>query len=85
MVESLAAGGGSEVQRVKEDAQKQVRQVEDLLNKRIFHLEEASLGAPRSMDPCRWLIVEWAEFRSFRDLQTCRRHEGLTVQPCPSP
>lgn len=42
-VESLAEGGGSEVRRVKEDAQKKVQQVEDLLNKRILLLEEASL------------------------------------------
>lgn len=42
-VESLAGGGGSEVQRVKEDAQKKVRQVEDVLTKRIHLLEEASL------------------------------------------
>ncbi|XP_054440445.1 CDK5 regulatory subunit-associated protein 2 [Pteronotus mesoamericanus] len=39
-VESLAEGGGSEVRRVKEDAQKKVKQVEDLLTKRIFLLEE---------------------------------------------
>ncbi|XP_059513804.1 CDK5 regulatory subunit-associated protein 2 isoform X2 [Myotis daubentonii] len=42
-VESLAAGGGSEVRRAKEDAQKKVQQVEDLLTKRILLLEEASL------------------------------------------
>lgn len=42
-MESLAEGGGSEVRRVKEDAQKKVQQVEDLLTKRIFLLEEASL------------------------------------------
>ncbi|XP_058158463.1 CDK5 regulatory subunit-associated protein 2 isoform X3 [Dasypus novemcinctus] len=40
-VETLAAdGGGSEIQRVKEDAQKKVQQVEDLLTNRIFLLEE---------------------------------------------
>nr|KAF6433074.1 CDK5 regulatory subunit associated protein 2 [Molossus molossus] len=39
-VESLAEGGGSEVRRVKADAQKKVQQVEDLLTKRIFLLEE---------------------------------------------
>ncbi|XP_024618068.1 CDK5 regulatory subunit-associated protein 2 isoform X4 [Neophocaena asiaeorientalis asiaeorientalis] len=39
-VESLTAGGGSEIQRVKEDAQKKVRQVEELLTKRILLLEE---------------------------------------------
>ncbi|KAM5184901.1 CDK5 regulatory subunit-associated protein 2 isoform 3-T3 [Callospermophilus lateralis] len=38
-VESLAEGGGSEIQRVKEDAQKKVQQVEDLLTKRILLLE----------------------------------------------
>ena len=48
-VESLAGGGGSEVQRVKEDAQKKVRQVEDVLTKRIHLLEEASLQAPRRL------------------------------------
>ncbi|KAF7468752.1 Hypothetical predicted protein [Marmota monax] len=42
-VESLAEGGGSEIQRVKEDAQKKVQQVEDLLTKRILLLEGASL------------------------------------------
>ncbi|XP_039090553.1 CDK5 regulatory subunit-associated protein 2 isoform X3 [Hyaena hyaena] len=50
VVESLAAGGGSEVQRVKEDAQKQVRQVEDLLNKRIFHLEEDVKAAQAELE-----------------------------------
>ncbi|ELR59113.1 CDK5 regulatory subunit-associated protein 2, partial [Bos mutus] len=44
-VESLAGGGGSEVQRVKEDAQKKVRQVEDVLTKRIHLLEEATAQA----------------------------------------
>ncbi|XP_067599609.1 CDK5 regulatory subunit-associated protein 2 isoform X2 [Pseudorca crassidens] len=39
-VESLTAGGGSEIQRVKEDAQKKVQQVEELLTKRILLLEE---------------------------------------------
>ncbi|XP_048196616.1 CDK5 regulatory subunit-associated protein 2 isoform X3 [Perognathus longimembris pacificus] len=38
-VESLAEGGGSEIQRVKEDAQKKVQQVEDLLTRRIRLLE----------------------------------------------
>ncbi|KAG8518799.1 CDK5 regulatory subunit-associated protein 2, partial [Galemys pyrenaicus] len=48
-VESLAEGGGSEIQRVKEDAQKKVQQVEDVLNKRIFLLEEASVEIPRRL------------------------------------
>ncbi|KAI5138438.1 Cdk5 Regulatory Subunit-Associated Protein 2 [Manis pentadactyla] len=39
-VESLAEAGGSELQRVKEDARKKVQQVEDLLGKRILLLEE---------------------------------------------
>ncbi|XP_060156537.1 CDK5 regulatory subunit-associated protein 2 isoform X3 [Globicephala melas] len=39
-IESLTAGGGSEIQRVKEDAQKKVQQVEELLTKRILLLEE---------------------------------------------
>ncbi|XP_021117822.1 CDK5 regulatory subunit-associated protein 2 isoform X4 [Heterocephalus glaber] len=38
-VESLAEGGGSEIQRVKEDAWKKVQQVEDRLTKRILLLE----------------------------------------------
>uniref|UniRef100_A0A8C0X4M3 CDK5 regulatory subunit-associated protein 2 n=1 Tax=Castor canadensis TaxID=51338 RepID=A0A8C0X4M3_CASCN len=38
-VESLAEGGGSEIQRVKEDARKKVQQVEDLLTKKICLLE----------------------------------------------
>ena len=42
-MESLAEQGGSEVQRVKEDARKKVQQVEDLLTKRIHLLEEVSL------------------------------------------
>jgi hypothetical protein len=45
-VESLAERGGSEVQRVKEDARKKVQQVEDLLTKRIHLLEEVSLQMP---------------------------------------
>ncbi|XP_027723210.1 CDK5 regulatory subunit-associated protein 2-like isoform X2 [Vombatus ursinus] len=39
-VESLAEGGGSEIQRVKEDARKKMQQVEDHLTRKIFHLEE---------------------------------------------
>ncbi|XP_054999625.1 CDK5 regulatory subunit-associated protein 2 isoform X2 [Sorex araneus] len=39
-VESLAEGGGSELQRVKDEAQKQVQQVEELLTQRIRLLEE---------------------------------------------
>lgn len=42
-VESLTKGGGSEVQRVKEDARRKVQQVEDLLRERIHLLEEVSL------------------------------------------
>uniref|UniRef100_A0A8D2D3H1 CDK5 regulatory subunit-associated protein 2 n=1 Tax=Sciurus vulgaris TaxID=55149 RepID=A0A8D2D3H1_SCIVU len=38
-VESLAEGGGSEIQQVKEDARKKVQQVEDLLTQRILLLE----------------------------------------------
>lgn len=53
------------MQRVKEDAQKKVQQVEDLLNRRIFHLEEASPGAPRTVSPRSGLTVEWAESCSF--------------------
>uniref|UniRef100_A0A673UDE6 CDK5 regulatory subunit-associated protein 2 n=1 Tax=Suricata suricatta TaxID=37032 RepID=A0A673UDE6_SURSU len=49
-VESLAEGRGSEVQRVKEDAQKKVRQVEDLLNRRIFHLEEDVKAAQAELE-----------------------------------
>ncbi|XP_044796465.2 CDK5 regulatory subunit-associated protein 2 isoform X7 [Bubalus bubalis] len=49
-VESLAGGGGSEVQRVKEDAQKKVRQVEDVLTKRIHLLEEDVKAAQAEME-----------------------------------
>ncbi|XP_005382660.1 PREDICTED: CDK5 regulatory subunit-associated protein 2 isoform X4 [Chinchilla lanigera] len=38
-VESLAEAGGSEIQRVKDDARKKVQQVEDRLTKRILLLE----------------------------------------------
>nr|XP_048279859.1 CDK5 regulatory subunit-associated protein 2-like [Myodes glareolus] len=48
-VESLAEGGGSEVQRVKEDARRKVQQVEDLLMERIHLLEEVSLELPRGL------------------------------------
>ncbi|XP_055435457.1 CDK5 regulatory subunit-associated protein 2 isoform X5 [Bubalus kerabau] len=49
-VESLAGGGGSEVQWVKEDAQKKVRQVEDVLTKRIHLLEEDVKAAQAEME-----------------------------------
>lgn len=48
-VESLTEGGGSEVQRVKEDARRKVQQVEDLLMERIHLLEEVSLEMPRGL------------------------------------
>ncbi|XP_066223406.1 CDK5 regulatory subunit-associated protein 2 isoform X2 [Saccopteryx leptura] len=49
-VESLAEGRSSEVRRVKEDAQKQVQQVEDLLTKRIFLLEEDVRAAQAELE-----------------------------------
>ncbi|XP_058379877.1 CDK5 regulatory subunit-associated protein 2 isoform X2 [Diceros bicornis minor] len=49
-VESLAEGGGSEIQRVKEDAQKKVQQVEDLLTKRIFVLEKDVKAAQAELE-----------------------------------
>ncbi|XP_007451558.1 PREDICTED: CDK5 regulatory subunit-associated protein 2 isoform X2 [Lipotes vexillifer] len=49
-VESLTAGGGSEIQRVKEDAQKKVRQVEELLTKRILLLEEDVKAAQAELE-----------------------------------
>ncbi|XP_061056004.1 CDK5 regulatory subunit-associated protein 2 isoform X2 [Eubalaena glacialis] len=49
-VESLAEGGGSEIQRVKEDAQKKVRQVEELLTKRILLLEEDVKAAQAELE-----------------------------------
>ncbi|XP_037348631.1 CDK5 regulatory subunit-associated protein 2 isoform X1 [Talpa occidentalis] len=49
-VESLTVGGGSEIQRVKEDAQKKVQQVEDVLNKRIFLLEEDVKAAQAELE-----------------------------------
>ncbi|XP_057577655.1 CDK5 regulatory subunit-associated protein 2 isoform X4 [Hippopotamus amphibius kiboko] len=48
-VESLAEGG-SEVQRVKEDAQKKVRQVEELLTKRIRLLEKDVKAAQAELE-----------------------------------
>ncbi|XP_007647098.1 CDK5 regulatory subunit-associated protein 2 isoform X2 [Cricetulus griseus] len=49
-VESLAEGGGSEVQRMKEDARKKVQQVEDLLTKRIHLLEEDVKAAQAELE-----------------------------------
>ncbi|XP_055463512.1 CDK5 regulatory subunit-associated protein 2 isoform X7 [Psammomys obesus] len=49
-VESLAGGGGSEVQRVEEDARKKVQQVEDLLTKRIHLLEEDVKAAQAELE-----------------------------------
>ncbi|XP_059956605.1 CDK5 regulatory subunit-associated protein 2 isoform X2 [Mesoplodon densirostris] len=49
-VESLAGGGRSEIQRVKEDAQKKVRQVEELLTKRILLLEEDVKAAQAELE-----------------------------------
>ncbi|XP_062937842.1 CDK5 regulatory subunit-associated protein 2 isoform X2 [Cynocephalus volans] len=49
-VESLAEGGDSEIQRVKEDAQKKVQQVEDLLTKRILLLEEDVKAAQAELE-----------------------------------
>ncbi|XP_060056048.1 CDK5 regulatory subunit-associated protein 2 isoform X2 [Erinaceus europaeus] len=49
-VESLAEGGGSEIQRVKEDAQKKVQQVEDLLSKKICLLEEDVKAAQAELE-----------------------------------
>ncbi|XP_068829853.1 CDK5 regulatory subunit-associated protein 2 [Capricornis sumatraensis] len=49
-VESLAGGGSSEVQRVKEDAQKKVRQLEDVLTKRIHLLEEDVKAAQAELE-----------------------------------
>lgn len=61
-VESLAGGGGSEAQRVKEDAQRKVRQVEDVLTRRIHLLEEVSLQALRR------LSSQWVHNRGGRTL-----------------
>ncbi|XP_075416523.1 CDK5 regulatory subunit-associated protein 2 isoform X2 [Tenrec ecaudatus] len=49
-VESLAEGGGSEIQRVKEEAQKKVQQVEDRLTKRILLLEEDVKAAQAELE-----------------------------------
>ncbi|XP_037706849.1 CDK5 regulatory subunit-associated protein 2 isoform X3 [Choloepus didactylus] len=50
-VETLAAeGGGSEIQRVKEDARKKVQQVEDLLTNRIVLLEEDVKAAQAELE-----------------------------------
>nr|XP_036878132.1 CDK5 regulatory subunit-associated protein 2 isoform X3 [Manis javanica] len=49
-VESLAEAGGSELQRVKEDARKKVQQVEDLLGKRILLLEEDVKAAQAELE-----------------------------------
>ncbi|XP_052032610.1 CDK5 regulatory subunit-associated protein 2 isoform X2 [Apodemus sylvaticus] len=49
-VESLAERGGSEVQRVKEDARKKVQQVEDLLTQRIHLLEEDVRAAQAELE-----------------------------------
>lgn len=54
-VESLAEGSSSEVRRVKEDAQKKVQQVEDLLTKRIVLLEEVSLETLWRMCFFQWV------------------------------
>ncbi|XP_038189592.1 CDK5 regulatory subunit-associated protein 2-like isoform X2 [Arvicola amphibius] len=49
-VENLTKGGGSEVQRVKEDARRKVQQVEDLLTKRIHLLEEDVKAAQAELE-----------------------------------
>lgn len=49
-VESLAEGGGSEMQRVKEDARKKVQQVEELLTRRIHLLEEDVKAAQAELE-----------------------------------
>ncbi|XP_075802656.1 CDK5 regulatory subunit-associated protein 2-like [Microtus pennsylvanicus] len=49
-VESLTKGGGSEVQRVKEDARRKVQQVEDLLTERIHLLEEDVKAAQAELE-----------------------------------
>uniref|UniRef100_A0A2K5IV77 CDK5 regulatory subunit-associated protein 2 n=1 Tax=Colobus angolensis palliatus TaxID=336983 RepID=A0A2K5IV77_COLAP len=49
-VESLAEAGGSEIQRVKEDARKKVQQVEDLLTKRILLLEKDVKAAQAELE-----------------------------------
>ncbi|XP_057404337.1 CDK5 regulatory subunit-associated protein 2 isoform X5 [Balaenoptera acutorostrata] len=49
-VESLAEGGGSEMQRVKQEAQKKVRQVEELLTRRMLLLEEDVKAAQAELE-----------------------------------
>ncbi|XP_054358791.1 CDK5 regulatory subunit-associated protein 2 isoform X4 [Pongo pygmaeus] len=49
-VESLAEAGGSEIQRVKEDARKKVQQVEDILTKRILLLEKDVTAAQAELE-----------------------------------
>ncbi|XP_027630366.1 CDK5 regulatory subunit-associated protein 2 isoform X7 [Tupaia chinensis] len=49
-VESLAEGGGSEIQRVKADARKKVQQVEDRLTKKIILLEEDVKAAQAELE-----------------------------------
>uniref|UniRef100_A0A2K5U237 CDK5 regulatory subunit-associated protein 2 n=4 Tax=Cercopithecinae TaxID=9528 RepID=A0A2K5U237_MACFA len=49
-VESLAEAGGSEIQRVKEDARKKVQQVEDLLTERIHLLEKDVKAAQAELE-----------------------------------
>ncbi|KAM5258708.1 CDK5 regulatory subunit-associated protein 2 isoform 8-T9 [Hipposideros larvatus] len=49
-VESLAEGRSSEVRRVKEDAQRKVQQVEDLLTKRVFLLQEDVKAAQAELE-----------------------------------
>uniref|UniRef100_A0A2K6T4M5 CDK5 regulatory subunit-associated protein 2 n=1 Tax=Saimiri boliviensis boliviensis TaxID=39432 RepID=A0A2K6T4M5_SAIBB len=49
-VESLAEAGGSEIQRVKEDARKKVQQVEDLLTKRILVLQKDVKAAQAELE-----------------------------------
>ncbi|XP_012657916.1 CDK5 regulatory subunit-associated protein 2 isoform X1 [Otolemur garnettii] len=49
-VETLAEGGGSEVQRVKEDARRQVQQVEEALSAKILLLEEDVKAAQAELE-----------------------------------
>ncbi|XP_066112474.1 CDK5 regulatory subunit-associated protein 2 isoform X2 [Saccopteryx bilineata] len=78
-VESLAEGRSSEVRRVKEDAQKKVQQVEDLLTKRIFLLEEDVRAAQAELEKA----VAGTEMEKARRLSlenklatTKKLHEG---------
>ncbi|XP_034520297.1 CDK5 regulatory subunit-associated protein 2 isoform X10 [Ailuropoda melanoleuca] len=77
-VESLAEGGGSEVQRVKEDARKKVQQVEDLLTRRIFHLEEDVKAAQAELEKAfAGTETEKALRLSLEnELSEMKRHEG---------